>query len=110
MQVRALALSLLVDEVRLGIGASGASLARTALALPSAPGNARRAPDASSGERAGGGSGGSGGSDGGERLRHEGGGTLLLGELLRHHEILEETDSERYFVLKPCLRPIFDMN
>ncbi|CAN0199001.1 unnamed protein product, partial [Ectocarpus sp. 8 AP-2014] len=100
-KVRALALRLLVDEFRVGIGAVGASLARAVLSpLPAADGSgstvgtARGAPDSREGPR------GNRSPDVWEGGLQEGeGGVALLGELMRHHQTLEETDSERFPLL-----------
>ena len=92
-QVRALAIRLLVDEFRLGIGAAGAPLARAVLLPPSDNPDAdhtetaRTVPSA----RIGGGDG-----DGGLQDSAGGSGAPLLGELLRHRTTLEESDRERY--------------
>lgn len=105
-QVRALAIRLLVDEFRLGIGAAGAPLARAVLLPPSDNPDrhhtetARTVPSA----RIGGGGGGggrdrtSGGGDGDGGLQDSAGGSgaPLLGELLRHRTTLEGSDRERY--------------
>lgn len=92
-QVRALAIRLLVDEFRLGIGAAGAPLARAVLLPPSDnpdPDHTKTARTVSS-ARIGGGDG-----DGGLQDSAGGSGAPLLGELLRHRTTLEESDRERY--------------
>lgn len=82
----------------MGVGAVGASLARAVLSPSSAAdgsgstvSTATGAPD-SRGRPQGNRSSGvwEGGQQGGE------GGAALLGELMRHQQTLEETDSERY--------------
>ncbi|CAM9250981.1 unnamed protein product [Ectocarpus sp. 12 AP-2014] len=100
-KVRALALRLLVDEFRVGVGAVGASLARAVLSpSPAANGSGstvgteRAAPDSRDGPRGNRSPGvWEGGLQGGE------GGVALLGELMRHHQTLQETDSERFPLL-----------
>ncbi|CAM9096093.1 unnamed protein product [Ectocarpus sp. 6 AP-2014] len=100
-KVRALALRLLVDEFRVGIGAVGASLARAVLSpSPAADGSgstvgtARGTPDSREGPR------GNRSPDVWEGGLQEGeDGVALLGELMRHHQTLEETDGERFSLL-----------
>ncbi|CAB1115099.1 unnamed protein product [Ectocarpus sp. CCAP 1310/34] len=100
-KVRALALRLLVDEFRVGVGAVGASLARAVLSPSpsadrsgSAVGTKRAAPDSRYGPRGNRSPGvWEGGLQGGE------GGVALLGELMRHHQTLQETDSDRFPLL-----------
>eukprot|EP00752_Nemacystus_decipiens_P017248 g15452.t1 len=94
-KVRELAVRLLVDEFRLGIGAAGVSLARAVLLPPST--SAATVPSARSDGGRGRTAGGSGRGDG--RLLDSGGGsgaTVLLGELLRHRKTLEQSDRERF--------------
>ncbi|CAM9569862.1 unnamed protein product, partial [Hapterophycus canaliculatus] len=113
-KVRALAIRLLVDEFRLGIGRGGTLLAWTVLtsSQPSAdtggrqsgcnPEQVGKTPGASFSNCFGGQRGGKmgGSDDDGRRQETERGSPLLLlGQLLRHQNVLEETDKERSHLL-----------